>query len=122
MRRAKKPADAPSGPSAVAALFAHANDRPQHMSTEHKASRRGQAVTPGSDHPAQRTLIQTYDGDRTVPVQWLMGVSLPFASETTLVIDGRRWSVVRTRVEIETLDKPMPLITTVVTVVPYAAN
>lgn len=77
------------------------------------------------DYPAQRTLIQTYDpdnGDRTVPVQWLLGVSLALDSAAALVIDGRRWSVVRTRVEIEARDKPMPLMTTIITVVPYAAH
>lgn len=77
-------------------------------------------MTGGSEYPAQRTLIQTYDpenGDRTVPVQWLLGVSLPLDSATTLVIDGHRWSVVRSRVEIETVDRPMPLMTTIVTVV-----
>lgn len=76
-------------------------------------------------HPAERTLIQTYDrdnGNQTVPVQWLLGVSLALDSAATLVIDGRRWSVVRTRVEIETRDKPMALITTIITVVPYAKD
>lgn len=66
----------------------------------------------------ERTVVQTHDpadGDRYVPVTTLEGVSLPVGSPSNLTIDGVRWYVVRSSVDVDT--KTRTVVTTI-TVVP----